>query len=131
MPKLLLDLPPELTEKICAFAVTEPYGVAVKEETGEVGAAILSSDKQPGITRVNKRLRRESLHHFYRNNEFILDLHGRDGFSQPQFELARDWMSRLGGKNASHLRRLAFRGRMEFENAARSGWLCSNPSCVH
>ncbi|KAM0714340.1 hypothetical protein Q7P37_010127 [Cladosporium fusiforme] len=120
MPKQLLDLPPELTERICAFAVTLPYGIYVDEDTGESGGLILTNDEQPGITRVNKRLRLESLHLFYRNNDFCIDLDGNDEFKQSWLDRAYDWMKRLDKRNLQYMQQIAFRGRVEFEGD--TGW---------
>lgn len=114
MPKLLLDLPPELTEYICALTVTEPFGAYVNPKNGEVGAAVLTRDEQPGITCVNKRLRCESLNHFYRNNEFIIDMFGRDGFNRQHMAMAQEWMDRLDGRNVRHMQRVLFRGAVQF-----------------
>lgn len=73
MIKELLDLPPETTEWICSFIVTKQFSADVNEETG-VADLILIRDEQPNVTRVNRRLRRESVHLFYRNNRFWLDI---------------------------------------------------------
>lgn len=53
--------------------VTKQLSADLNEEAG-VADLILTRDEQPNITRVNHRLRRESVHLFFRNNRLCLDL---------------------------------------------------------
>lgn len=121
MTKELLGLPPEITEWICSFVVTKRFSADINEET-EIADLTPTRDEQPNITRVNRRLRHESLHLFYRNNRFCLDPTGQDHYSGRGNLLgSQHWIRKLGETNASHLRRLIFRGWMEYDDGYH-GW---------
>lgn len=65
MPLGLLDLPPELWANICKLVVQETRSIILKP--GKHCPVVV---RQPGITKVCRAIREESLPHFYRENQF-------------------------------------------------------------
>lgn len=67
---------------------------------------------QPNISRVNHRMRKESLDVFYGNNKFLLDLRGWKHNNYPKHwtppMIFEHWFDAIGDENAGRLRSLSF-----------------------
>ncbi|KAF2480469.1 hypothetical protein BDY17DRAFT_193449 [Neohortaea acidophila] len=68
-PRGLLDLPPEIWSKICKLAVKDDSPVLLKPGSPHYENPTVV--RQPGITRVCRRIREECLPEFYRVNHFV------------------------------------------------------------
>lgn len=73
------------------------------------------SAAQPAISRVNRRIRAESLPMFYRRNLFIAELSNYLDLS-----IARNWLEAIGDLNAGCLRRIVLCGWTTVPTAGRT-----------
>ncbi|KAF7198520.1 hypothetical protein HII31_00259 [Pseudocercospora fuligena] len=94
----LLDLPPELRNRIYEYVVVEeniliPSICHHRERTYAV---------QPAITKVNRQIRDESLSVFYGCNKFEVHVHRCD------FDFFSEWMNTVGVSNRQRLRNIKF-----------------------
>ena len=98
-----LDLPQEIRDMIYAYF---PYLASI--HINQDPAKVL----QPNISRVCRRIRKESLDVFYARNNFFLDLRGWKHASYPrrwtpQMVLER-WIRAVGNDNVARIRSLSF-----------------------
>lgn len=102
-PTTIFDLPQEVRDMIYAYF---PYLAAI--HINQDPALVL----QPNVSKVNHRMREESLDVFYGRNKFILDLRGWKHGSYPRtwtpFEVFEHWMTGIGDHNAAKIRSLMF-----------------------
>lgn len=97
MASRLLSLPPELRNRIYEYVVTSEDCLLIPSICKHRD---LPSAEQPGLTRVNRQLRKESLAMFYTQNIFTAHIHRCD------FGFLIDWMNSIGVDNRQRICRV-------------------------
>lgn len=100
----LLDLPPELTEWICELVIANNPSVLVHH------LPIRTRPGTPAISRVNNRLRRESLPFYFKITPFAATLGGRETNSSRLLRGALEWPVMLGCASLKQVRDFTIQG---------------------
>ncbi len=118
-PSGLLALPRELRDVIWTSAVSYPVVAVTPNMQQRTGSTMQGSAIQPGLCRVNRQLREESLSLFYENNTFALDF----GWHEHTATIKR-WLSAIGNHNIRLLHSLsAEAGTLSMLHRGGRGWM--------